>query len=196
MRLLWIVAIGVAALLAERAARASSGSAGDASSSQLPADASSLGALVASAGAHLVATVKTLWTIPAAGYPYAEAIATAEQKYAIPENLLARQLDIESDHFNPDVVSGNRLSAAGAIGIAQFEPATAAELGVDPYDPFSSIDGAGRMMHRLYQKFGSWSAALAAYNWGEGNVARKGLAAAPAETVAYIQKIAGEIGVS
>ena len=135
------------------------------------------------------AVSSSTWQLPAAGDPYREAIEAAEIAYAIPRNQLARQLDIESDHFNPDVIAGRRLSRSGAIGIGQFMPATAAERGLDPTDPFASIDAAAAYMRELYDKFGTWEAALAAYNWGQGNVARKGLSAAPAETRTYVATI-------
>jgi soluble lytic murein transglycosylase-like protein len=137
---------------------------------------------------ELVSSIVT-WKIPAAGLQYAQAIATAEATYSLPQNLLARQLDIESNHFDPLVISGVRKSRAGAIGIAQFMPDTAAELKVDPTDAGASIDAAGRYMRKLYDRFNDWRLALAAYNWGQGNVARRDRAW-PAETVAYVQKIA------
>ena len=142
------------------------------------------------------AAVSASWTPPAAAGPWLELIAQTEQRYGIPQNLLVRQLDIESAHFNQDVVYGRRLSSAGAIGIAQFEPDTADELGGDPYDPVSSIDGAGRYMRALYHQFGSWAAALAAYNWGPGHVARQGADAAPVETQTYVAAILSAVGLT
>jgi len=136
------------------------------------------------------------WSPPDRAQPYLNAIADAEARYGIPHNLQARQLDIESDHYAPDVIDGSRISATGDIGIAQFQPATAAELGVDPTDPFASIDAAARYLRQLFDQFGSWDAALAAYNWGPGNVQRKGLAAAPASTVAYFSKILADVGLA
>lgn len=136
------------------------------------------------------------WSPPARAQPYLGAIAEAEARYGIPHNLQARQLDIESAHFAPDVIDGSRISPTGDIGIAQFQPATAAELGVDPTDPFASIDAAARYLRQLYDQFGSWDAALAAYNWGPGNVQRKGIGAAPASTVAYFSKILADVGLA
>src|SRR5262249_34916463 len=110
------------------------------------------------------------WTPPAAAGPYLSAIDAAERENGIPHNLQLRHLDIESDHFAPDVIDGTRISPTGDVGIAQFQPATADELGVDPTDPFASIAGAARYLRKLFDQFGSWDAALAAYNWGPGNV--------------------------
>lgn len=133
------------------------------------------------------------WQLPARAAPYAAAIYAAEDRYGIPRNLLARQLYQES-HFRADIITGATVSPAGALGIAQFMPATAAELGVDPLDPASAIDGAGRYMAKLFQQLGDWSLALAAYNWGIGNVQRRGLAQAPQETRDYVAGILGDIG--
>ena len=122
--------------------------------------------------------------------PYQDAIQGAQSKYGIPSNYLAKLLHAESS-YDPAIINGTRKSSAGAVGIAQFMPATAAELGVNPTDPMSAIDGAGRYLSQLYAQFGNWPEAIAAYNWGSGNVSKKGLAKAPAETVNYVQKIAG-----
>ncbi len=79
--------------------------------------------------------------------------------------LFVKQIQQESG-FNP-----NAVSPAGAIGIAQFMPATAKEWGVNPHDPLSSLDGATRLMAHLSQEFGGdYAKALAAYNAGPGTV--------------------------
>lgn len=104
-------------------------------------------------------------------YPkYADFIANIERKYNIPTDLLARLLYQES-RYRPDVIAGTNRSPVGALGIAQFMPATAAWLHVDPLEPLAAIDGAGMYLKRLYNDFsGNWQYALMAYNWGEGNV--------------------------
>jgi len=63
-------------------------------------------------------------------------------------------------------------SPKGAAGLYQFMPGTAKSLGIDPNDPAQSLDGAKRYMDKLIGRFDSDQLALAAYNWGEGNVAR------------------------
>lgn len=131
-----------------------------------------------------------LWHAPA---QYAPAIAAAESANGLPRRLLERLLWQES-RYRADIISGARRSSAGALGIAQFMPATAAEMGIDPLDAFASIDAAATYLARLYRRFASWEMALAAYNWGQGNVARKGLAAAPAETRAYYSEILADLG--
>lgn len=129
------------------------------------------------------------WAPPAA---YAATISTAELRYGIPPNMLARLLYQEC-RWRQDIISGRLKSPAGAVGIAQFMPATARDLGVDPYDAASSIDGAARYLVSLFRRFGNWTEALAAYNWGQGNVSRKGLASAPDETRKYFTQILGDV---
>ena len=135
------------------------------------------------------ASILGLWHPPA---QYASAIAYAEQQYGIAKDVLARLLYQES-RYRQDIIDGSTTSPAGAMGIAQFMPATAADLGIDPLDPAQAIDAAGRYLATLYRRFGNWSEALAAYNWGQGNVSRKGIAAAPAETQKYYAQILGDV---
>lgn len=137
-------------------------------------------------------TLRSLWQPPATAAPYADAIRAAEAKQQLPDGLLARVLYQES-RFRNDIITGATRSSAGAVGIAQFMPGTAADLGVDPLDPFSSIDGAARYLRQLYNSTGDWSRALAAYNWGIGNVQRKGLDRAPLETRNYVAEILADV---
>lgn len=127
------------------------------------------------------------FTVPA---KYASTIEQAEKTYALPSGLLARVLYRES-RFREDIISGQVRSSAGAIGIAQFMPATSVSLGVNPLDPFDAIEGAARYLSQLHRTTGSWTEAVAAYNWGIGNVQRKGLARAPQETRDYLSEIIG-----
>jgi soluble lytic murein transglycosylase-like protein len=67
----------------------------------------------------------------------------------------------------------NAVSPAGAIGIFQIMPATAGELGINPYDALENIDGGTRYIRQVTNWFpGRLDLALAAYNWGVGNVNR------------------------
>lgn len=135
------------------------------------------------------------WTPPRTAAPYLDTIRQAEQENGLPQNLLARVLYQES-RFREDIITGKTRSPAGALGIAQFMPATAKGRGVDPLDPNSAINGAAAYLRELFDRFGDWTQAIAAYNWGQGNVARKGLARAPAETRAYVAQITRDTGLS
>lgn len=194
LALLLLAALGALAYVVTR-----SSSSADDPAIPAPAEASTepaAASAVADLAGALGRAVTKLWSPPARAEPYVGAMSQAEQKYGLPAQLLTRQLDIESDHFAPDVVNGTRTSRAGAVGIAQFMPATAAEKGIDPTIPAQAIDAAAAYMRSLYDKFGSWEAALAAYNWGQGNVQKHGLAAAPAETKKYVADILGPIGLA
>jgi soluble lytic murein transglycosylase-like protein len=90
---------------------------------------------------------------------YRRDVVAAAHAYAIDPAHLAGLLSVESG-FNPRAVS-----SAGALGIAQFMPATAAGMGVNPHNERSSIFGAARYLHELgYSK--DPRAALAKYNAG------------------------------
>ena len=78
----------------------------------------------------------------------------------------------------------------------QFMPATAKELNVDPLNPAQAIWGAARYLKWLFDTTGSWPLALAAYNWGIGNVVNKGMAKAPRETLDYVASITRDTGLT
>ncbi len=131
------------------------------------------------------------WTPPPSAEPWLDTIRAAEDMNMIPRNLLARLLYQES-RFRHDIITGQVRSSAGAVGIAQIVPRWHPD--VDPLDPIASINYAAQYLRRLYRQFGSWDKALAAYNWGPGNVSRYGLASLPAETHNYITEILGDLG--
>jgi soluble lytic murein transglycosylase-like protein len=120
---------------------------------------------------------------------YAPIIARAAQRWQVSAQLLAAQIYAESN-FNPFAVS-----PAGAQGIAQFMPGTAAGLGLrNPFDPAASIDAQAHLMHDLLARFASVPLALAAYNAGPGVVAACGCVPPYPETQAYVAKIVGLLG--
>lgn len=132
---------------------------------------------------------------PAGSSPYRAIIESAAERYGVPALLLAWLLWKESRYL-PAVINGTKRSRVGALGIAQFMPATAIEqLGSEAaaLDPAKAIPGAARYLAWLYNATGSWTLALAAYNWGIGNVQRKGIAAAPAETRDYYTSILNRV---
>src|SRR5262245_12756505 len=63
------------------------------------------------------------------------------------------------------------VSPAGALGIAQFMPKTAAAIGLtNPFDPLMALPASARLLGTLFQRFGNLGLAAAAYNAGEGRV--------------------------
>jgi transglycosylase-like protein with SLT domain/D-alanyl-D-alanine carboxypeptidase-like protein len=103
--------------------------------------------------------------------------------------LLAAQLMAESN-FNP--YAG---SPAGAQGIAQFMPSTAAAYGLkDPFDPDEAIDAQAHLMSDLIHQFGSPQLALAAYNAGPAPVEACDCVPGYPETQAYVSRILALLG--
>jgi len=116
-------------------------------------------------------------------------IENAAAHWNVSAGLLAAQLMAESN-FNPFAIS-----PAGAQGIAQFMPGTAASYGLrDPFDAPAAIDAQAHLMSDLLQEFGSVSLALAAYNAGPAPVAACGCVPDIPETQAYVARILGFMG--
>jgi len=105
-------------------------------------------------------------------WPYLPLMAEILDVMGVPTELVYVVL-VES-HFK-----GKARSSAGAAGFWQLMPATARSLGlrVDAYvderlDPLRSTQAAAVYLRKLYDRFGSWELALAAYNAGAGTVRR------------------------
>jgi hypothetical protein len=115
-------------------------------------------------------------------------IERSAQAAHLPVEFVTRVIWRESS-FRAGVVS-----RAGAEGIAQFMPSTAAARGLaDPFDPEQAIPKAARFLADLRQRFGNLGVAAAAYNAGEGRVAQwlHGQGGLPAETRRYVRFVTG-----
>ena len=120
---------------------------------------------------------------------YREPIMRSAARWGVPPALMAGQLMAESG-FDP-----NAGSPAGAQGIAQFMPSTAAAYGLtNPYDPVAAIDAQGHLMSDLLRQFGSPELALAAYNAGPAPVEACHCIPPYPETQAYVTRILALIG--
>jgi hypothetical protein len=121
--------------------------------------------------------------------PYREPILRSAARWGVPPALMAGQLMAESG-FDP-----NAGSSAGAQGIAQFMPGTAASYGLaNPYDPVAAIDAEAHLMSDLLHQFGSPELALAAYNAGPAPVEACHCIPPYPETQAYVTRILALIG--
>jgi soluble lytic murein transglycosylase-like protein len=120
-----------------------------------------------------------------AGTPYAAEITAAAKRNGVDPALLAGLVKQESG-FNPDAGS-----PAGAQGLTQLMPATAASLGVsDVHDPAQALEGGAKYLRQQLDRFGGDVArALAAYNAGPGAVERFGGVPPYAETQNYVRKV-------
>lgn len=110
-----------------------------------------------------------------------------EGKYGLPAGLLSSVAATESggDPFAE--------SKAGAKGLFQFMPGTAKDMGLkgrDVYDPHKSAEAAAKYLRWLMDATGGdLEKTLASYNWGLGNVQKKGMDNLPSETRNYVPKV-------
>ncbi len=108
---------------------------------------------------------------------YGPTIQKAAEEYDIPVGILAALLEQESA-YRPEIINGTTKSSAGALGIAQFMPGTAAEMGVNPLDPESAIPGAAKYLRHLMDTYGfDLKTAIYAYNAGPGTIQQYGVGA-------------------
>ena len=121
---------------------------------------------------------------------YVSTIEQAATNNGIPASLLAALVSHESG-FDPTAVS-----SAGAEGIAQFMPGTAAGMGIDPDNPTEAINAAAKLLGSYTRQFGSYSDALAAYDAGSSAVERYGGIPPYAETQAYVPAVLSMAGLS
>ncbi len=120
---------------------------------------------------------------------YRAPLLRSGSRWNVSPALLAAQLMAESG-FDP-----NAGSPAGAQGIAQFMPSTAASYGLtDPFDPVAAIDAQAHLMSDLLRQFGSPELALAAYNAGPGAVEPCDCIPPYPETQAYVTRILALLG--
>jgi soluble lytic murein transglycosylase-like protein len=145
------------------------------------------------------------WQQSANAQKWAPFLTAAEQAYALPTNLLARQAYAESS-YDQAVIDGTRSSAAGALGILQLMPQyfTTVQRAIpfSDQDTADQINEAAANMASLYQQLyplasstgqNPWALALAGYNAGAGNVKKYGGIPPFAETQAYVANILADV---
>lgn len=113
--------------------------------------------------------------------------ATADaEKYEIPVNLFLGMIQHESS-WNP-----NAVSPYGAEGLGQLMPGTAEGLGCDnPFDPESNLEASAKYLKQMYDKFGDWDYALAAYNGGPNSISPG--EPLPSWAIEYINAVKGQV---
>ena len=127
-------------------------------------------------------------------HKYEGEIREAARKAGIPEELFLHMMAKETGGLsNPE----SARSKAGALGIAQFMPATAKQYGIDPLDMSQALPAAAKMTGSLLKHYnGDEGLAAMAYNWGQGNVDKwlangADPAKLPKETSNYIRAAEG-----
>lgn len=122
--------------------------------------------------------------LPALSQPYTEAIARAADRHGLDRKLLHALVIVESAYRR------DAVSHAGAAGLTQLMPGTAADLGVrDRFDVEENLSGGADYLARQLLRFGDLRLALAAYNAGPGRVARLGRVPDIAETRDYVASV-------
>jgi soluble lytic murein transglycosylase-like protein len=116
---------------------------------------------------------------------YLGAAREAARRHGVPEDLFLRLVQQESG-WNPGAVSHK-----GATGLAQLMPATARRLGVNATDPHDNLEGGARYLRMMYDRFGDWKLALAAYNAGPEAVQKHGGIPPYRETTGYVRAVYG-----
>ena len=116
---------------------------------------------------------------------YAGLVNDVSREHRLNPALIHAVITVESA-YDPKAVSH-----AGAMGLMQLMPATAARYGVDdPHDPKQNVSGGVRYLRDLLSQFRSLRLALAAYNAGEGAVLKYGKRIPPyPETRKYVRDV-------
>ncbi len=114
---------------------------------------------------------------------YDRLIKEAARRHQVPEGLIKAVIKVESD-YNP-----RATSHAGAMGLMQLMPGTARDLGVRcAYNPAENIEGGTRFLKDMLDRYGgNVPMALAAYNWGPGNL--ESGRSLPRETRNYLEAV-------
>ena len=123
-------------------------------------------------------------SLPLADQSLSGLINNASKKYQVDPKLLSAIAEVES--------GGNQdeTSSAGAIGVMQLMPDTAASLGVNPYDKQQNIEGGAKYLRQMLDTFGGdVSKAVAAYNAGPQAVKDYGGIPPYKETQNYVNKV-------
>jgi membrane-bound lytic murein transglycosylase D len=137
------------------------------------------------------------WTTANDAATWLPALNAAEAQYGIPHNLLAR-IAFEESSFLPQIIDGSERSSANCVGIMQLNPTYYPNAGKSPDN---DIETAAQLLRSLYDRFNDWQVAVAAYNWGGGNVHHEFVASAdtyiladmPAETQKYVREIVNDV---
>lgn len=125
-------------------------------------------------------TVALIATTPVYYYNLAE---QAGQIHGLPPGLMAAIVKAESAG-NPSAIS-----RAGAIGLAQLMPATAKQMGVNPWNSWENVYGGAKYLAQLLRRFGRLDFAIAAYNAGPSRIYSYAGIPPFRETQTYVKRV-------
>jgi soluble lytic murein transglycosylase-like protein len=138
------------------------------------------------------------WMSSGNAQKWAPALGAAEDNYGIPTGLLAR-IAYQESHFIQAIINGTQSSPTGARGMMQLMPQYFQTVNRPvPYsdtDTQDQIAEAAHFLVGLYNHFQDWTAAVAAYNAGQGTIDQvlAGNRALPAETANYIEQVSSDL---
>ena len=133
-----------------------------------------------SAAEHTTAAAQERFANP----ELARVIHSAAQKYAVDPKLVSAVAEVESGGDQ------NAVSPAGAVGVMQLMPDTAAGLGINPYDMKSNVEGGAKYLREMLDTFdGDVKKAVAAYNAGPNAVKAYGGVPPYAQTQNYVTNV-------
>lgn len=158
------------------------------------------------AGIAILSTLTTVgvdyamsaWMTSSNAQKWATALSNAETQYGLPSGLLSR-IAYQESRFIQAVIDGTRASSAGALGMMQLMPQFFQTVNRPiPYsdaDTLDQINEAAQELARLYAHFGDWTAAVAAYNAGQGTIDHvlNDVVTLPTETANYIAQISSDL---
>ena len=107
------------------------------------------------------------------------------ERWRLDANMLVAVVTVESRWHT------HAVSSAGALGLGQLMPGTAAKLGVNPLNPVENLSGAARYLSGLVHRFGTknYDLVFAAYNAGPHAVTQYGGVPPYNETVEYVARV-------
>jgi len=158
-------------------------------------------------GAGILAALATggvvgvaMWKQSARASKWLPALRAAEVAHGIPTDLLAR-IAYQESSWRPEVIDGTVSSGPGALGLMQLMPQYFSSVRVPvPFtdgDTAAQIEQAATELARLYRVFGDWQLAVAAYDWGQGDVSDylAGTKDMPTETQNYVAHVFSDVPV-
>ena len=124
------------------------------------------------------------------------AIAAEAQRQGVPPEIALAVAQKETGVCHWDASGTVKIGRAGEIGVMQVLPLTAP--GVDLYDPAANIRAGVGYLAAMYQRYGDWTAAVAAYNWGPGHMDKlfAGIVSLPSSVAAYVSSVLGSSAVA